>query len=165
MKIQVIKAAKDRARGICKPIMQRCLSLNESGQALVELGIMLRLFCTIIIGAAELSRLIYAFNGVSNAARAGVQFGAQNHLTAQNISGMQQAAINDGVNVKSLTATASNYCVCSNGTVITCANAASTCSARIIEYVQVNTSVSMDPLFHLPGLPTTYTLHSQAIMR
>jgi hypothetical protein len=57
-----------------------------------------------------------------------------------------------------------NFCVCSNGTTITCANAATACSARIIQYVQVNASVSMDPLFHLRGLPTTYTLHAQAIM-
>jgi Flp pilus assembly protein TadG len=161
----MIESEKSGTRGIRKQILRRSLLPNESGHAFVELALMLPLFSIIIIGAAEFARLTYALNEVSNAAHAGVQFGAQNHINAHNTNGMQQAATNDGQNVKALKATASNFCACSNGTTITCANAATACSARIIQYVQVNTSVSMDPLFHLPGLPTTYTLHGQAIMR
>lgn len=147
-----------------KPARRGAL-LSESGHAFVELALMMPIFTIIIIGAAEFARLGYALNEVSNAARAGVQYGAQNHLTARDSNGMQQAATNDGHNVKSLKSTASTFCVCSNGTAITCANAATSCSARIFEYVQVNTSVNVDPIFHCPGLPTTYALHGQATMR
>jgi hypothetical protein len=34
----------------------------------------------------------------------------------------------------------------------------------IIEQVQVNTSAAVTPLFHLPGLPASYTLAGRAIM-
>ena len=165
MKSLINKLEKDGARAICKHTLLGSLLRKESGHAFVELALMLPLFSMIIIGAAEFSQLTYAFNEVSNAAHAGVQFGAQNHVTARDTSAMQLAATNDGLNVTNLKATATNFCVCSNGAAITCANAATACSARTILYVQVNTSVLMDPLFYLPGLPKTYTLHAQATMR
>ncbi len=138
---------------------------NEGGQALVELALVMPIFVLLLIGAAEFARLAYASIEVSNAARAGIQYGAQNRITAMDISGMAQAAANDGSNITSLQATASNFCVCSNGTSITCANAAANCTARILEYVQVNTSAVVNPLFYCPGLPKTFTLQGQATMR
>lgn len=141
------------------------LPTKESGQALVELALVLPIFFLILIGAAEFARLAYASIGVANAARAGIQYGAQNHRTAVDFSGMNQAAVQDSINLPTLKATASNFCICSNGNTITCATAAGSCTARILDYVKVNTSVVIDPLFYLPGLPKSYTLHGQAVMR
>lgn len=138
---------------------------RESGQALIELALVLPIFVLLLIGAVELARLAYASIEVSNAARAGIQYGAQNHNTAIDISGIKQAAINDGSNIATLQATAVNFCICSDGTSITCANASINCTARILDYVQVNTSAVVDPLFHCPGLPKTFTLVGRATMR
>ncbi len=137
----------------------------DHGHAFIELALLMPAFTLVIVGSAEFARLSYCGIEVANAARAGVQYGAQSHGTAQNTSAMQSAATNDSPNVKTLTATASTFCVCSNGTSVTCANAAANCAARIIEYVQVNTSATVNPTFHVPGLPSTYTLTSQAVMR
>lgn len=143
-----------------------CITLcMESGQALIELALVLPIFVLLLLGAAEFARLAYASIEVSNAARAGIQYGAQNHSTAVDLIGMTQAAINDGSNIKTLQAIATNFCICSDGTSITCANASMNCPARILDYVQVNTSVVVDPFFHCPGLPKTFTLQGQAAMR
>ncbi len=137
---------------------------EDSGQAFVELALSMTILVLLLTGAAEFGRLAYAGIEVSNAARAGVGYGAQNHITASDNAGMQSAATNDGSNVAGLTATATHFCSCSNGNASTCAPT-DCAGARIIEYVQVNTTASVDPLFHVPGLPRTYTLNGQAIMR
>jgi Flp pilus assembly protein TadG len=140
---------------------------HDSGHAFVELALVLPMFTVLLAGAADFARMAYAGIEVSNAARAGVQYGAQNRITAKDLAGMKQAAANDGPDVTTLVATANTSCVCTDGTSITCANAGTACiaPARILEYVQVNTSAAVTPLFHYPGLPTVFTLQGQATMR
>jgi Flp pilus assembly protein TadG len=145
---------------------------EELGQALVELALTLPILSVLVLGAAEFGRLAYDAIEVSNAARAGVAYGSQTIITAQNAAGMVAAATNDGADViglqpSGLAATASQFCTCSDGTAVTCANALSNClsPAHILEFVQVNTTATVDPLFHVPGLPTTYALKGQAIMQ
>lgn len=137
---------------------------DDSGQALVELAVGLTICITLILGAAEFGRLAYASIEVSNAAHAGAAYGAQTHTSASDTSGMRTAATQDGPNVTGLSATASHFCFCSNGSASTCA-ATDCASSRIIEYVQVNTTGNVDPYFHVPGLPKTYTLTGKAVMR
>jgi hypothetical protein len=151
-----------------KRLIRRCSRVSalgdDSGNALIELAFGCMLCMTLALGAAEFGRLAYAAIEISNAAHAGAQFGAQTHTTASNTSGMQTAALQDGSDVSGLTAQASHYCVCSDGTPSTCA--ATDCStSRIIEYVQVNTSGTVDPKVYVPGLPKSYTMTGKAIMR
>lgn len=138
---------------------------EEAGQSLIELALMMPIFSILIVGSAEFARLAYASIEVTNAARAGAQYGAQSTSTAADLTGMQSVAKAAGPNVTVMQATASTSCVCSDGTTITCASAGTSCAARIEEYVHVNTSASIDPMFHLPGLPTTYTLTGVAVQR
>ena len=100
---------------------------DEGGGAFVELALVVPIFGLLLVGAAEFGRLAYADIEVSNAARAGVAYGAQNHATASDTSGMQTAATQDAPDVTSIAATASTFCTCSDGTVVTCANAPAKC--------------------------------------
>src|ERR1035437_1609508 len=134
---------------------------DDSGQALVELAVGLTICIALILGAAEFGRLAYASIEISNAAHAGAAYGAQTHTSASDSSGMRTAATQDGANVTGLSAAASHFCSCSNGSASTCA-ATDCASSRIIEYVQVNTTGTVDPYFHVPGLPKTYTLTGKA---
>ena len=139
---------------------------GDGGQAFVELALVLPIFVLLLLGAGEFGRLAYMAIEVSNAARAGVAYGAQNHVTASDTTGMQLAATNDGSNVATLSASASHFCSCSGGGSSTCLPTDCTGAGnRILEFVQVNTTAAVDPLIHVPGLPTTYTLTGQAIMR
>jgi len=142
----------------------------QAGQALVEVALVAPILVLLLIGAVEFGRLEYASIEVNNAARAGAQYGSQTPVTAMDFSGMQQAAINDAPDVLSLTATTTNYCSCpvsnscSSATQAACTPGM--CSGtQICEYVQVNTQAVVDPLFHYPGLPTTFTLQGQSTMR
>lgn len=138
---------------------------SQAGNSLLEVALMMPMFTTLIVGAAEFTRLAYAEIEVTSAARSGAEYGAQTRATAADLTGIQNEAVASSPDVTNLQATASTFCTCSDGTSITCSSAGTSCSARISEYVQVNTSASIDPLFHVPGLPTTYTLSGIAVQR
>jgi Flp pilus assembly protein TadG len=142
---------------------------GETAQGLVELALTLPFLMLILLGAAEFARFGWASIETANAARAGAQYGAQTDITANDDAGMQTAALNDGVNLSGLTAASSHSCACSTAptTTLVCKNALGACAspAIVLEYVQVNTSSTIQPLFHWPGLPTTFTANGSAIMQ
>jgi Flp pilus assembly protein TadG len=140
---------------------------EEQGQSLVELAFTLPLLLVVLVGTIDAGRVIYAAIEVANAARAGVAYGAQNPVTASDLTGMQTAALKDGPNVAGLNAQATELCTCSVGTAVTCANAARLCitPGHVITNIQVKTTAAVNLLFNVPGLPRSYTLSGQAIMR
>jgi Flp pilus assembly protein TadG len=148
-------------------LASRAVMHSEVGQSLVELALTFPIFILLLIGAAEFGRLAYAAIEVSNAARAGASYGALTHITASDVANIRLVATKDAVDVTGMTATATKFCACSTGGILTCSTALTTCTspARVIEYVQVNTTGTVDPLFHYPGLARTFTLRGQAIMR
>jgi len=152
-------------------IAQQMKVSNDKGQAVIEMMILLPVFLVLMIGTVEFGRLAYAYIEVADAARAGVQYGALNHATASDNTGMQQAAINDAPDVYGLTATSSHSCACSNAPALSVSCTATppcTGTNRLIEWVQVNTSVQVDPVFRFPGIPPAgknFVLKGQAIMR
>ena len=147
-------------------IMTDCRGLLRcnSGQSLVETALAVSLCGVLMLGAAEFGRLAYAGIEISDSARAGVEYGSQSRATALDITNMKYAAGLSAPNVSNLTLSASSYCKCADGTSSTCAT--SDCfGSRIITYVQVNTSGSINPLIYVPGLPKSYALSGKAVMR
>ena len=140
---------------------------GDRGQALVELALIFPVFILLLVGAAEFGRLAYAAIEITDAARAAVAYGAQSGITASDSTGMQTAAVNDAPNVAGISAIAKQYCSCSSGGSVSCTNALASCAspARVIEYVQVNTTASVNTIFKYPGLPKIFTMTGQAIMR
>jgi hypothetical protein len=147
----------------------QCRLTGDAGQGLIELALTLPMLMFILLGGAEFARFAWASIETSNAARAGAQYGAQTNVTASDNAGMQTAALNDGVNLTGLTATPSHWCACSTAptAAIGCLNALNSCTspAIVLEYVQVSTSSTIHPLFHWPGLPTTFTANGSALMQ
>jgi Flp pilus assembly protein TadG len=137
---------------------------GEAGQALVETALVLPLLVTILLGGAEVAQVAYAAIEVANAARAGAEYGAQSGGTASDTAGIATAAANDAADITTLTTTSSYSCVCSNGSTSTCANT-DCANSHIEEILTVNTQATVNPLFHIPGLPTTYTLKGKAIQK
>jgi len=164
--VQTRILAIEAARKSHGTVTLRAGMCSDTGQSLVELALMFPIFILLLVGAAEFGRLAYAAIEVSNAARAGASYGSLSHSRAIDFANIELVATTDAANLTGVTAVASNFCACSTGGTITCTSATSCPSpARIIVYVQVNTSASFDPLFHLPGLPTTFALTGQAVMR
>jgi Flp pilus assembly protein TadG len=137
---------------------------SESGQALVEMSVVGSLLVLLFLGVTEFGKVVYSSIEVSNSAKAGAQYGAQNGTTATDSTGIQNAAKAAASDLSALTATSSFACVCSDGTSSTCQN--SDCSnSHIEESVTVNTTVTVTPLIRLPGLPASFTVTGKAVQK
>jgi Flp pilus assembly protein TadG len=143
---------------------RRALLAGEGGQSILEFAVLTPVVLLLLVGAIEIGRLAYLSILVNNAAHAGVQYGAQSLATASDNTGMQNAALNDGQNIAGLTASASHYCTCADGSSSSCQPTDCSGSHRLV-YVQVNTTGQFQSLFAYPGLPSSYTISGQAVMR
>ena len=145
----------------------RSLGRADSGSALAEIALVLPLLVLVLLGLIEVGRFGNYTILVGNAARAGVQYGAQNTVTAADVAGMQNSAKSDGQNITGLTATASSFCKCSDGTASTCLATDCPTSHRII-YVQVLTSATVPSLTNSSVLPVplrSIAVQGKAVMR
>lgn len=137
---------------------------SERGSSLVEMAFMLPFLLLLLIGAADFGRGYYLAMEVSDAAHAGALYGSQNPT---DITGMQNAAKANAPDVPSgLTATAVWGCECSDGSgAVASCSSTPTCSSNVIDYVQVTTRYTYNPLLPYPGLPSTFALQGVSKMR
>jgi Flp pilus assembly protein TadG len=137
---------------------------NEQASALVELAILLSLFSLMLVGAFEIAMAAYTSIEVSNAALAGVQYGAQSAATAGDTTGIQTAATNDAPNITLGTTTVTESCICSDGSASTCKP--TDCSGSNIETIlKVQTQATFTPAIKVPGLPASFTLNGEAVQK
>jgi Flp pilus assembly protein TadG len=137
---------------------------SEQGQSLIEVALIFPVLVTVLVGAAEMARVARASISVSNAAKAGVQYGAQTGFTAQDTTGIQTAASNEAPNL-TVTTTPAVSCVCSDGTAASCTSNSACSTSHMIETLTVTTQATVTPLVHIPGLPRSFTIHGTAVQR
>ena len=135
------------------------------GQSYVELAFALPALVLILVLAADFGRLFYTYVEVINAARAGAQYGSNSVITAADAAGMKTAATQDGANVPNLTVTA-NQCTCGSatGSIPKCTSTFCTNDPQG-NYVLVNAQASFSTITKYPGVPSSVTLKSQAVMQ
>jgi TadE-like protein len=161
----------------------------ESGQTLLEFAFMLPFMMLLLLGVAEIGRAAFITIKINNAATAGAEYGSQNSTTASQttITGpkmsIPQAALCDAngdiAGACQITGillpaniTATNGCTCDTGNGTSCNPMPAACpsnfscaSGQVVECVNVTTYAQFSPLFHYPGLPTTYSAHGNATQR
>jgi Flp pilus assembly protein TadG len=133
-------------------------------QAAVELALSMPLLMMMFLVVVETGRAFYIAISVSNAARAGVAYGAQNLETAGDNPGMVQAATKDAPSLPGLAAVASHFCVCSDGTASTCRSTDCSGSHRLL-YAKVTTTAPYTPLINFMGVLPSMTVPGSAVMR
>lgn len=132
------------------------------GDAALELACLTSLMLLMLLAAVEFGRLFYLSQTLADAARAGVEYGAQSLITAADTNGMQQTAVNDAKNASGVTATAKNYCMCSNGSTVTCGDGFCATGPQLV-YVEVDTSATFSTLTNFPGIPSNFSVKATAI--
>lgn len=155
----------------------RCRGLRgERANALIEVAFTFSLLgMPLLIGTADMGFVVYDSEEVSNAAHAGAMYGMQSSTNAANTSGMTTAAQNEATDFgTNLTVTPTSYYACSSaigGTQYTGSsaqsNATTACTGgtnHALQFVQVNTSVTVTPPIHLPLLPHTFTVTGSSVM-
>lgn len=131
------------------------------GQTVVEVALLLPVLLLLLVGLIEIGRYAYFDILISNAARAGAQYGAQSLIQAADVAGIRTAAQNDGL--AAMTITATQQCGCAAGALGGCPTGA-VCPQPLV-YVQVTASDRYNSLFRYPGIPRSLTLTSTVTMR
>jgi Flp pilus assembly protein TadG len=138
-----------------------------SGAAMAELVILAPLLLLVLLGAVEAGRAGNLALTVAGAARAGVAYGAQNHTTAADLTGMQTAATNDA-NTTGVSAVASSFCQCEDLTASTC-GLVGACSTNhqnfYVKVVVTGTETSLLNYAPLPAGLRAVTIQTAATMR
>jgi len=137
---------------------------NSAGQSCAELAFSIPLLMVLFLVVIETGRVCLVALSLASAARAGVQYGAQNLTTVSDGAGMQSAAKADAPNLAAFVATSTHYCKCSDGSSSTCL-ATDCSSSHRLTYVKVNTSATYAPWINWPGVPVAVTMTGQAVMR
>lgn len=139
---------------------------RERGQSLVELAFVVPLLLLLLIGIIEIGRFAFYSIVVSNAARAGAQYGAQSLATAADAAGISTAAKNDGQGGTGLTVTSNQLCGCSGATLSgSCPATLCVLPNHALVYVRVQVVGAFPSLFHYPGLPASIDVTSVEEMR
>lgn len=84
---------------------------GETGSALVELAVALPLLVLTLVGTADFARVFYTAIELTNAARAGAQYGASSPGKSGNAANMESTAT-AAVNITGVTAAAARLCQC-----------------------------------------------------
>jgi Flp pilus assembly protein TadG len=158
-------------------VLRHCTGLrSDCGSAVVELALVCAFFAPpLLLGTGEMGILVYDSIEVSNAAGVGAAYGMQSLTYAANTSGITAAAQMEASDFgAALGVTATSYYACSSalgGTQYTGTNAQSNANAgctgtgnHALEFVKVNTSATVTPSIHCPGLPASYTLAGSSVM-
>ena len=160
---------------------------DEQGAALVEVSLVASLIVVpLMLGAFELGRVAHYAIETENAARAGTSYGSANPGNAGTTATVTQAAQNDAPDLGSLAATPATACVCetltlggssvtynpssgtvscTSSTITSCNTVTSTSVQYIVSYTSVPTSATVNALYNVKGLPTSYSLHGYSALR
>ena len=139
------------------------LSRENTGNVTIEFGFVILFMATLGIGAYDFGNLAYQKIAVTNAARAGSQYGAQDMSFAADTDGMEQAA-KDDINDNALLPDADNYYFCpGQGEVdvdVLCDD-----GSFSYFYVWVTVPKDVDLLFPYPFVSSPQTVASTSTMR
>jgi Flp pilus assembly protein TadG len=126
----------------------------EAGQAIVETALCMPILLLLLAAVIDFGRLSQFQLVAASSAHAGAQYGSQNSVTAQDLSGMAAAAMNDASNVA---ASAFSYYACADGSAPATTNGGQTMAQqRVIQngcasthqrlYVVVTATATFKPL-------------------
>jgi len=149
---------------------------SESGSALVELAVALPVLVLVFVATIDFGRVFYASIALTNAARAGAQYGAQNWGQSGDIATMQTRATG-ATNLTGVTAVATRLCQCATDTgtfsatsptVNNCVDPVTTScpSKHLVVTVTVTVSKTFTTIMSgVPGIPGSVSLSRTATMR
>ncbi len=138
---------------------------RRAGNVTIEFGFVILFMITLALGAYDFGNLGYQKIAITNAARAGAQYGVQDQVTAADTDGMVQAARNDAADVDEvLTISARQYCSCPGQGEVSCSVICDDDSFSYM-YVEVTAEGQVELLFPYPYVTSPQTVASTNTMR
>jgi Flp pilus assembly protein TadG len=162
--IERIVAWKNRSITVaarCECGVER-MKTRRRGGSLIEFALAAPTLLLLLAGVLNYAMALRVAIAVSDAARAGAQYGSLTPANAADTSGMSAAALNSAPELTGMTATASKVCKCAADSV----SCSSTCASGPLDvYAQVTARATAPNWFRYPGLPFSGAVAATATMR
>jgi Flp pilus assembly protein TadG len=144
------------------------LSRREEGAALIELAVSLPIVILVLFMTVDFVRVYYVSIALTNAARAGAQYGAQTVFVANTVQ-TKAAAASPSISPYTV-ALPTQACFCMNDSgaytgSIACSATCSTPSDHVVAEVTVTTQKTFTTITAFPGVPSTIALSRTASQR
>jgi Flp pilus assembly protein TadG len=137
---------------------------NQRGSAMVELAMGVTLLIFLLIGVIDYGPMFYNTMQLDDAARAGAIYGSQSVSHSADLTGMQNTALANIIDIQGVSATATQTCKCPGGTVdVDCST--SCAAGTIMIYANVSTQWTYTPTFQYPYVAYPLTFVRTARMR
>jgi Flp pilus assembly protein TadG len=135
---------------------------DEHGTALIETALVLPLLAALLMGGATVGYALHQSIEVTNAAKAGVEYGTQGLGRASDTAGIQQAAIAEAPD---LALSASNITVttsyeCSSGTLASGPPPSCSGSGNVETVLTVQVQATIKNIFTVGGWPMNALTHT-----
>jgi Flp pilus assembly protein TadG len=127
---------------------------------MVELAVVLPVLVLIAIGVMDYGRVYFTSVAVSNAARAGAEYGTAIPGNQSQKTNIENFAKLDGAEAGSISVNSRTYCEC-GGTEVGCTTMCGTSDPPRV-FVEVTATKDVQLLLRYPGLPATVTVSRQA---
>jgi Flp pilus assembly protein TadG len=141
---------------------------RERGAALVELALATPLLAVLIVGAVDFARIFYLAMQVTNAARAGAQYGSTSTLpfVAANVKTKAESASPQIAPYTVATPVESCFCMTNTGgsTAQTCTVACGSGTHKAV-FITVTASKAFSPVMRFPGIPSSLTITRTVTLR
>ena len=135
----------------------------ESGIALVEMAIVLPLLLLLLLGTIDFGRVFYQAVTVANVARAGASYGSLDEARSKDLSGIQQAALQEAQDIDGVSVMVERFCQCADGSPMNCDGVCPEGVPRI--YVKVIAAKTFRTIVPYPGIPDPVNIDREVIMR
>jgi Flp pilus assembly protein TadG len=135
----------------------------RKGAAAVELVILFPVIVLLLIGIVDYGRVLYTSLTVSNAARAGAEYGQQDPSTETDTVTMNSTAQADGIDAGTLTLSSRWFCECSGSANPNCTVCSGGQAPEV--YTEVTATKTVTTFFRYPGLPNSFTIQRKATFR
>ncbi|SRR5258706_8555995 len=137
---------------------------SRSGSAIIEFVIAIPILMLLAVGVAEFGRLYRTSIALSNAVKAGAQYGAQDAAHADDAPGIALAARTDASPITLDSVQSARVCRCPDGSAPACDATCPGYGAPEV-FVRVRARRTQNFILRYPGLPPSVTVIDTAWMR
>jgi Flp pilus assembly protein TadG len=138
---------------------------SDSGNALVELALVTPLLTLLVIGVVGVGRVFQTAMVLSNAARVGAQYGAQDRAKSLDTAGIRTAAQQEAPSIPGLPVSSSRVCECPGGVVVACTTATCVGYGVPMLFLEVTTTTTFNSMVAIPPIPSSIALSRTARLR